>query len=139
MTDLNLSEWQQDGHRFSLTLGLFNGRDKNDGMVKATIECPPGSTCRKWHADHGGTTDSEPYCHVRGELDALGNVLDFIDMDMTTTTLPDDWEVSAEDMPIEIEWRDRGEDGVEWRPLRPTEPPAEEQSGSLTRLAEGMV
>jgi hypothetical protein len=116
VTDLNLGEWQSDGHTFSLTLGLFNGRDRNDGMVKAVIECPPDSTCRKWHADHGGAADQEPYCHVRGELDALGNALDFIDMDMATARLPDDWEATAKDMPIEIEWRDVGEDGVEWRP-----------------------
>lgn len=132
--ELDLMGWQDDGHMLNTQLNLFNGRDRNYGQIHVIITCPEDSSCHKWAKTHA----HDYLCMVALEVENMGG-LDFLDGNFNTDSLPDDW--SSGDGPFQIEWRDMGEDGIEWRPRMtepPTEVPAEESSGSLSRLADAV-
>lgn len=113
---LDLSAWQKDGHILRVKLGVFaspvgpreDNRTRHYGQLQAAITCPEGSTCRRWAADHS----HDPICFVQQELEAI-SLYDFIDMAFEGTQLASDW---SSDLPLVIEWRDQGEDGIAWRP-----------------------
>lgn len=113
--EIDLMAWHADGHKLNLGLDLFNGKDRNYAQVRVRVECPDDSVCHRWYTAHG-TEPPEHHCFVNLEIEAMG-ALDFLDGDFATDALPDDWSRWGPDFPIEIEWRDQGEDGVEWRPL----------------------
>lgn len=109
--EIDLSAWHADGHTLTIGLGLFNGRDRNFGHMTVETTCPEGTICHQWAEAH----ETDHFCMVAQELTAMGPP-DFIDGNFNTSALPDDWSCAAGDFPLEIEWRDMGEDGVEWRP-----------------------
>lgn len=123
---LDLSAWQQDGHVLNLRLGTFTspvgprelGNSKTYGQLLFEVECPEGSACRRWLDEHTTSRISRPphHCFVKGDLEGLGPY-DFIE-EMATHGLPEGFSL---DFPVVLDWRDRGEDGIEWRPA-PVQP-----------------
>src|SRR4051794_29727009 len=104
--------WNADGHKLDVKLSVWSsGRItgpaplRHCGQLDVTVECPEGSVCRR------DETERPDHCFVREEMQALG-VPDFIEV-MEVGALPSDW---SSRFPVVIEWRDRGEDGVDWRP-----------------------
>lgn len=114
--EIDLRAWHADGHKLGLGLTLFAARGgRSFGQVAVRVECPEDSVCHRWYAAHG-TEPPKHHCMVGMEIEAMGPI-DFIDADLDAEALPADWSRWGSDFPIEIEWRDRGEDGLEWRPL----------------------
>lgn len=111
MTDeIDWTAWHADGHQLDARVSVWRGKPlpaapprRPLGQLEVTVECPEDSVCRR--------TDTVDYCFVRDNMQDVG-FIDFIEM-MNALDVPEDW---SSRFPVVIEWRDQGEDGVEWRP-----------------------
>lgn len=107
--EIDWGAWQADGHKLTceVRVGESPGGARLYTELHIDSECPEDSVCRR------AREVSADYCFIREELGVAGPI-DFIEY-METEGVQKDW---SSGFPVTIEWIDRGEDGIQWRPAK---------------------